>query len=287
MSKSIAETFSLIEALRERGEDFCLVTIVRTADATSAKAGAKAVVTGDGTLHGYIGGACVTSAVRRVALEVLHDGAPKLIRVKPSETVLEAVDIDGVDLYKSSCPSGGTAEVFLEPMRHRPRLVVCGVSPVALTLEKLGMAMGYETIVAAHIDPAGAQDVEGRLYPNFDFADLALNDRDAVVVATQGVRDREALKSALTSSAGYVGMVGSSKKIATLLERIGSEVSARQKARFHGPAGLRIGAIAPEEIALSILAQIVDMKCASARASQEHASGEDEVSVKSIGSQNG
>jgi len=82
MSKSIAETFSLIESLRERGEDFCLVTIVRTADATSAKAGAKAVVTSDGAMHGYIGGACVTSAVKRVALEVLQGGAPKLIRVK-------------------------------------------------------------------------------------------------------------------------------------------------------------------------------------------------------------
>lgn len=286
MSKSIAETFSLIETLRERGEDFCLVTIVRTADATSAKAGAKAVVTSDGAMHGYIGGACVTSAVKRVAVEVLQDGAPKLIRVKPSETVLEAVDVDGVDLYKSSCPSGGTAEVFLEPMRHRPRLVVCGLSPVALTLEKLGMAMGYETIIAAHADPVGAQDAEGRLHPNFDFAGMTLTGRDAIVVATQGVRDREALKAALTSRAGYVGMVGSAKKIATLLERIGTDVSTAQRARFHGPAGLRIGAIAPEEIALSILAQIVDIKCAAARASQDPASGEEGSSMTAIGSRN-
>lgn len=285
MSKSIADTFSLIEALRERSEDFCLVTIVRTADATSAKAGAKAVVTSDGALHGYIGGSCITSAVKRVALEVLRDGAPKLIRVKPSETVLEAVDVDGVDLYKSSCPSGGTAEMFLEPMRHQPRLIICGLSPVALTLEKLGMAMGYETIVAAHPDPALAQDAEGRRLQNFDFTGMALNDRDAVVVATQGVRDREALKAALTSTAGYVGMVGSAKKIKTLLDRIGPEVSTGQRARFHGPAGLRIGAIAPEEIALSILAEIVGIKCAAARASQEHRDGE--PPVKSRSSQQG
>jgi len=286
MSKSIAETFSLIESLRERGEDFCLVTIVRTADATSAKAGAKAVVTSDGAMHGYIGGACVTSAVKRVALEALQDGAPKLIRVKPSETVLQAVDVDGVDLYKSSCPSGGTAEVFLEPMRHRPRLVICGLSPVALTLEKLGIAMGYETIVAAHTDPTNSEDVEGRRHPNFDFDGMALDDRDAIVVATQGVRDREALKAALTSTAGYVGMVGSAKKIETLLDRIGADVNGAQKARFHGPAGLRIGAIAPEEIALSILAQIVDIKCTSARASGENALDGDEPRLKPVASRN-
>jgi len=171
-------------------------------------------------------------------------------------------------------------------MRHRPRLVICGLSPVALTLEKLGIAMGYETIVAAHTDPTNPEDVEGRRHPNFDFGGMALNDRDAIVVATQGVRDREALKAALTSTAGYVGMVGSAKKIEILLDRIGADVTGAQKARFHGPAGLRIGAIAPEEIALSILAQIVDIRCTSARASGESALDGDEPRLKPVASRN-
>jgi len=265
MSKSIADTFRLIETLRERGEDFCLVTIVRTADATSAKAGAKAVVTADGVLHGYVGGACITSAVKQVALDVMQAGAPKLIRVKPKEAVLEAVDVDGVDLYKSSCPSGGTADVFLEPMRHAPRLIICGLSPVALTLEKLALAMGYETVMAAHGAQNRPDSVESAFHDGFDFADLALHPRDAVVVATQGVRDREALKAALASEAGYVGMVGSARKIATLLERIGEDVTPARKARFHGPAGLRIGAIDPEEIALSILGEIVATRRSAVR----------------------
>lgn len=271
MSKSIAETFDLIATLQDRGEDFCLVTIVRTADATSAKAGAKAVVTSDGILHGYIGGSCVTSAVKRVALEVLQAGDPKLIRVKPKEDVLEQVDVDGVDLYKSSCPSGGTADVFLEPMRHRSRLLICGLSPVALTLEKLGVAMGYETIIVSPDTEAGAQlpaNLQSKMLSTFDFSDLALHERDAIVVATQGSRDREALKAALTSQAGYVGMVGSVKKITTLMKQIEPDVSSAQKARFCGPAGLRIGAIEPEEIALSILGQIVDRKRSAVRTSQ-------------------
>lgn len=272
MSKSIAETFDLIATLQDRGEDFCLVTIVRTADATSAKAGAKAVVTSDGNLHGYIGGSCVTSAVKRVALDVLKAGDPKLIRVKPREDVLEQVDVDGVDLYKSSCPSGGTADVFLEPMRHRSRLLICGLSPVALTLEKLGIAMGYETIIVSPDAETGAQslaDLQSKVHTTFDFSDLALHVRDAIVVATQGTRDREALKAALTSQAGYVGMVGSVKKIATLMKQIESEVSSAQKARFCGPAGLRIGAIEPEEIALAILGEIVDRKRSAVRTEQE------------------
>ena len=280
MSKTITETFALIDSLRDRGEDFCLVTIVRTADATSAKAGAKAVVTIDGALHGYVGGACVTTAVKRVALEVLQAGAPKLIRVKPKEAVLEAVDVDGVDLYKSSCPSGGTADIFLEPMCHRPRLIICGASPVAMTLEKLSLAMGYETILAAHSNEnrtANENRTEGsesRFHAGFDFSDLPLHSRDAIVVATQGVRDREALKAALTSDAGYVGMVGSHKKIAALMSAIDLDLTHAQKARFHGPAGLRIDAIDPEEIALSILSEIVKVRREAIRTSQDNASDE-------------
>ena len=135
MNKTISDTLGLIEQLRREGSDFCLVTIVRTANATSAKAGAKAVVTADGTLHGYIGGGCVTSAAKKAALETLAEGAPRLIRVRPEEDVVSPVDVDGVDLYKSSCPSGGSADLFLEPMRHGLRLVICGLSPVALTLD--------------------------------------------------------------------------------------------------------------------------------------------------------
>ena len=257
MSSSVLKTFELMEQLRESGEDFCVATIVRTAAATSAKAGAKAIVTRDGEVHGFIGGGCVQGAVRRVGVEAIADGSPRMIRVKPTEDVVEPVDIDGVELHKSSCPSGGSVDIFFEPMRQTARLVVCGASPVAVTLIKLAGTMGYRVIAAAldedHDKIAGAD----RTLDGFDLSDLDLSERDAVVVATKGKRDREALSQALSCGAGYVGMVGSRRKIATLLDQVGSDVSAAAKAALHGPAGLDIGAIDPEEIALSIIGEIV------------------------------
>ena len=246
-----------MERLRESGEEFCVATIVRTAAATSAKAGAKAIVTRDGEVHGFIGGGCVQGAVRRVGVQAIADGNPRMIRVKPKEDVVEPVDIDGVELHKSSCPSGGSIDIFFEPMRRSARLVVCGAAPVAVTLIKLAGTMGYHTIAAAldedHDKTAGADQT----LAGFDLSALDLSGRDAVVVATQGKRDREALSQALVSGAGYVGMVGSRRKIRTLLDQLGADVTKEAKAALHGPAGLDIGAIDPEEIALSIIGEIV------------------------------
>ncbi|MEM8950891.1 MAG: XdhC family protein [Pseudomonadota bacterium] len=240
MSLTLDATLGLIEDLRKRGQDFCVCTIVRTANATSAKAGAKAVVTSDGVLHGFVGGGCVQGAVRKAALEVLAAGEPRLMRVKPRDDVDASTDQDGVELHGSSCPSGGTVEFFLEPTRQRMRLLILGSSPVAAALSRLGQAVGVETMAEEEFA-----------------ADLDLRERDAVVVATQGRGDHQALEAALRSEAGYVGMIGSRKKIATLLERIGAGVSDERRQALHGPAGLDIGAIEPEEIALSILSEII------------------------------
>ncbi len=253
---NVVKVLDLMDRLRQAGEDFCVVTILRTAAATSAKAGAKAVVTRDGKVHGFIGGSCVQGAVRRVGLETLEQGEPRMIRVKPKEDVVEQVDVDGVELHKSSCPSGGTVDLFFEPMRRRPRIIVCGTSPVARTLAGLAVAMGYQAIVAA--PPADLEALEGDWpkWPGYDFGDLDIGRDDAIVVATQGRRDREALKNMLDSMAGYIGMVGSRTKIGKLCAEL-NDVAPERIADLHGPAGLAIGAIDPEEIALSILGQIV------------------------------
>ncbi len=268
MTRATDEVFATIERLRQRGEDCCIVTVVRTANATSAKAGAKAVVTATGEVVGFIGGGCVTGAVKRVAGEVLDGGSPRLIRVRPREEVVEPVDLDGVELHRSSCPSGGTVELFLEPLQQSPRLVVCGASPVAARLIDLARAMGYRVIQAALAGDHRHPQESGAGIEGFDLSALMLRPRDAVVVATQGKRDREALKSALLSEAGYVGMVGSRRKVATLLSQLQSEVSAERLAALHGPAGLDIEAIEPEEIALSIVAEIVRWRRADQRSGQ-------------------
>src|SRR5258708_5506661 len=148
-----AETMvALIASLVHRGEEFCVVTVVRTENATSAKAGAKAVVLRDGKIHGFLGGGCVQGAVRRTAQAVLREGRPRLIRVKPKDDVAVGVDVDGTELHRSACPSGGTVDMFVEPMRRAPRLIVCGASPVAAALADLGARLGYRLAVAAPQD---------------------------------------------------------------------------------------------------------------------------------------
>jgi xanthine dehydrogenase accessory factor len=263
MSLSLAATMSLIEDLRHRGEDFCLVTVIRTANATSAKAGAKAVVTRDGGLHGFVGGSCVQGAAIRTALAAMQAGEPRLIRVRPKEE--RAGDAEGLEVHDSHCPSGGTVDLFLEPMLQRTRIVICGGSPVAAALARIACSMGYETVAAApSADEARIAEVD-RWIEDFDLSAIPLRAQDAVVVATQGRRDREALKAALLSPAGYVGMVGSRAKVRKLLVQL-ADVPEALKSRLRGPAGLDIGAIDPEEIALSILGEIVRDRRRSERA---------------------
>jgi len=273
MSITLQQTLALMERLRGAGDEFCVVTVVRTADATSAKAGAKAVVTADGTLHGFVGGGCVTGATCRVALEVLAQNAPRLIRVRPGEQITGPVDADGVEQHRSGCPSGGTVELFLEPFRQQRRMVVCGTSPVAAAIARLAADTGYRVVCATRggdAAPDGAHEHHG----SFALQPLALTAQDAVVIATQGRGDRDALAAALASPAGYVGMVGSRRKVRVLLERLDPPPPESRLAALHAPAGLDIGAIEPEEIALAILGEVVRVRrhaVKSGRGEETHA----------------
>ena len=235
-----------IEALRAGNQGFCVGTVVRTVDATSAKPGAKAIVTSDGQVEGYVGGGCVTTALKKAGLVCIESGEPQLIRVKPEAA--DGADGDGAELYNSGCPSGGTVDLFLEPMRVEPRLLVVGDSPVARAVCALARQTGY-TADTVHVEGESFVDSDGQL--------VEARARDAVAVITQGRGDRAALITALASAAAYVGMVGSQRKIASLKERIGDEIAAARLDELHGPMGIDIGAIAPEEIALSIVAEIV------------------------------
>lgn len=261
MSEPFEDMMSRMHRLKDEGTDFCLVTVVRTADATSAKAGAKALVTESGDLLGFVGGSCVQTAVRKAAVGALETGEANLIRIKPKDEVVEAVDVDGVALYKSSCPSGGTVDLFIEPIRQSMRLIVCGISPVAQSLLRLARAMGYQTFHAAQSDDLSgmAADIRADSTPiaNFDFSSIDIRKRDCIVVATQGKRDRQALSAALNSKADYVAMIGSRKKIETLKDQLSDSVPEERVDRLRGPAGLDLGAVDAPEIALSILSEIL------------------------------
>jgi xanthine dehydrogenase accessory factor len=255
MNRPDLDVIPLIARLKEAGESFCVATVVRTEHATSAKAGAKAVILKDGLIRGFMGGGCVQRSIRETAEAVLREGKPRLIRVKPKDEVVSAVDLDGTELHKSSCPSGGTVDIFVEPMRPSPRLVVCGASPVAIAVADLGRRMGYRIVAAAVADDLAAFDPD-----------------DQNVVGTQGKRDREALSAALTTEARYVAFVGSRRKADVLKAQIvEGGVPTNKVARLKAPAGLDIHGIEPEEIALSILAEIVAHRRAAVKESEASA----------------
>ncbi len=240
------DLIELMARLKAEQQPFALATVVRTVAATAAKAGAKAVVLPSGEVHGWIGGGCAQGAVRRTALEALGDGRSRLISAQPTEA-LEAEGlapgdaVDGVAFHRSVCPSGGTIDVFIEPMLPAPVLVVCGQSPVARALADLAPGIGF-----AVEQPSRGDDLKGRGGERF------------IVVATQGQGDFETLAAALESEAPYVAFVGSRRKMDALRARLNEAgVSPSRSDGVRAPAGLDIGSITPEEIALSILAEIV------------------------------
>ena len=265
MVRNDSSLLDLMARLRDESQPFALATVVRTALATSAKAGAKAVVTADGEIHGWIGGGCVRGAVRKAALQSLGEGQAQLISVQPqaeldAEGLSAGEQRDGVEFHRSSCPSGGTLDIFVEPMLPRPQLIVCGGSPVALAIADLAARSGFAVTAAALSEDLAQFAAADRSIEGFDLTQAGEGER-FLVVATQGKRDLEALRAALQTDAGYVAFVGSRRKAARLSTRLREEgLDQKRLARLRAPAGLDIGAITPEEIALSIIAEVVELR---------------------------
>lgn len=269
------DVIDLAATLKARNEAFCLATVVRTVSVTAAKAGAKAVIRPDGTIsEGWIGGGCARAAVVKAAREALDDGQPRLVSVMPKDILAElglkpGEERDGIRFARNMCPSRGTLDVFVEPMLPRPELVVLGASPVAVALSDLAARFGYRVAVSAPADDLvlhGEADerIEGHALPA-----VATGHR-FVVVSTQGRGDEAALKAALQGEADHVAFVGSRRKMAALRESLAEAgVALDRLDRVKAPAGLDLGAITPEEIALSILAEILSLRRAGQRVPHE------------------
>jgi len=253
-----AETDRLIDCMaRMKGENrpFAVATVIRTQDATSAKAGAKAVLRADGTIEGWIGGGCTQGAVKKAAAAALIDGRARMIRIRPADAESEGEEIAE---FASKCPSGGTIDVFVDPVLPRPALLIAGASPTAQALCDLAARAGFAVTVAALPGDLAAFTQADNRIAGFDLAQDARAAGGFVVVATQGKRDREALAAALATGAPYVGFVGSRKKAAALKQELATAgADPARLAAIRSPAGLDIGAATPEEIAVSILAEIV------------------------------
>ncbi len=254
------EVMDLVAQMKAAEEAFVLATVVRTVSVTAAKAGAKAIIRPDGTIAaGWIGGGCARGAVLKAARDALADGEPRMVSVQPENLLAElgvkpGENRDGVRFAENMCPSKGTMDIFVEPVLPHPSLVVLGASPVALSLAAQARPLGYHVTVAAPAaDVVGAVDADMRID---GYALGRLNEaRRFVVVSTQGKGDEAALRAA--TEAAYHAFVGSRRKMAALREKLlGEGIDAAALDRIKAPAGLDLGAITPEEIAMSILAEI-------------------------------
>jgi xanthine dehydrogenase accessory factor len=257
------EVMDLVAQMKAAEEAFVLATVVRTVSVTAAKAGAKAIIRPDGTIvAGWIGGGCARGAVLKAAREALADGNPRMVSVQP-ENLLAELGVkpgetrEGVRFASNMCPSKGTMDIFVEPVLPHPSLVILGASPVAMSLASQARQLGYHvTLAAPAADLVGEPDahviVDG-------FEPRYLNDaRRFVVVSTQGKGDEAALRAALAIDASYHAFVGSRRKMSALREKlIAAGVDTVAIDDVKAPAGLDLGAITPEEIAMSILAEIM------------------------------
>jgi xanthine dehydrogenase accessory factor len=256
------EVMDLVAQMKAAEEAFVLATVVRTVSVTAAKAGAKAIIRPDGAIvAGWIGGGCARGAVLKAAREALADGEPRMVSVQP-ENLLAELGVkagemrDGVKFASNMCPSKGTMDIFVEPVLPHPALVILGASPVALALATQARQLGYHVTLAA---PAADLAVEPDAHVIVDgFEPRYLNQaRRFVVVSTQGKGDEAALKQAVAVDAEYHAFVGSRRKMAALRAKLIAEgADAAALDRVKAPAGLDLGAITPEEIAMSILAEI-------------------------------
>lgn len=242
-----AELLQLAAELAARGEPFVLAMVVRRESYSSAQQGDMAVITADGGYHGWLGGNCTQPTVRREAKQALADGKPRLVSLTPDPAREQRA---GVSALPMTCNSSGTVDIYLEPILPPPRMLLFGESPVVRALDGLGKAMGWATEVAEENGPPPAR-------PRSPAARETLY----AVIATMGHNDEESLAAAIEIDPAYLAVVASRKRFgeirATLLDR---GVPAAALDKVHNPAGLDLGARRPEEVALSILAEIVQLR---------------------------
>jgi xanthine dehydrogenase accessory factor len=258
------DILTLISQKRAAGEPFALATVVRTVAATAAKAGAKAVILPDGTIsEGWIGGGCARAAVLKAARAAIADGKSRLVSVQPPDAlqdqgVAAGEERGGVQFANNMCPSEGTMDIFIEPVLPLPQLIVCGASPVAVAVADLGRRIGFAlTVCAPAAEQASFAEAERRIE---GYALPVETSERYIVIATQGRGDEAALRAALATEAPYVAFVGSRKKAEALRAKLAADVSPPRLAALKAPAGLDIGAITPDEIAMSILCEIIAVR---------------------------
>ena len=230
--------------LHEEGRAFALATVTWSRGPSSGKGGSKAIIHPDGRVEGWLGGACAAPTVVRHALEALGDGRARVLMLGEGDRRPGVTDV------AMACDSEGSMEVFVEPVLPSPHVIVVGSSPMTDTLRRIAEVVGWRAEVVTEVEDVGRA-----------------GERSYVVVATQGHFDEPALEAALATPASYVGLVASQKRASSVfawLRERGAGESAL--ARVHAPAGVDLGSTTHEEMAVSIMAELVAFKAAGAGA---------------------
>jgi xanthine dehydrogenase accessory factor len=254
-------TFARAAELETEGRSFAVATVVAVRRPTSARPGARGIVHPDGTIEGWVGGSCAQPVVVREALRAIADGQPRLLRLS-KDGPGEGRRADGVIELVMTCHSGGTLEIYVEPHLPAPLLWVIGTTPIAGALVRLGSAMGWRVTVIDPIAEPDAFPAAERVHASADIRSLDPDASPYVIVASQGIWDEEAVGLSLTRNVSYVGLVASPTRAGVVREWLREETTVGDDriAALRAPAGLDLGAETAEEVALSILAELVQVR---------------------------
>ena len=272
----LEKLFRMAEQLAAQRIPYALAVVVRHEAPISGKAGDKAIILADGSLAGWIGGGCTKPLIIEEARKALQDGQHRLVRITPGAEAKAA----GIITHTMTCHSGGALDIYIEPVMPKLQLIILGRTELARALCRLASTINYQVAVLA--PGALAEDFEGavQIETDFDLSRVNLAGPTFVVVATQGDHDVEALRAVLVQDVTYAAFVASRRKARAVLNTLAeSGIPSDDLATIQTPAGLDIGARLPEEIALSILAQIVAEYRSEVRAEpdRKHLSGAREM----------
>lgn len=251
------EILSQYNHLRQKNELFATATVVWREAPSSGKAGDRAIIDSKGEVTGWVGGGCTKGIVLKEASAAMQEGRPRLVRVSPDPKVAPQT---GIKEYRMTCQSGGSVDIFIEPVMPKTHLVIMGKSAIAQALAAVAKLLDYRITVMAMAVPEGAFTGIDDLKMAFNFAKVSVNKHTFVVVATQGEQDEMALKAALKAPLPYLAFVASRKKRDAVFDYLRSAgVSEGELSTIRTPAGIDIKAKTPNEVAISILAEIIQV----------------------------
>ena len=256
------DLLELSQELSRRGEPFALATVVWRRAPSSAQPGNQAIVTAAGKVRGWLSGACADSVVIREARKALESGEPQLVLLGSPEELAARAD-DGISLVPMQCQSEGAIELFVQPVLPKPHLVMIGRTPMVSTLTSLAKTLGWRTVVVDDRGDPDAHPDAGLVVTTLDLEAAGVAENSLVVVATQGQYDELAVDKALGTKAAFIGLIASRKRAQAVLDWLRDvDYTEEALARVKAPAGLDLGSLKHEEIAVGVLAELVQFNAA-------------------------